>query len=163
MNGQMEKLSTNDAIAIFTILSSNRVIVVAHGDSLYQCDVSISRLNSLLIVGYSMRPGFENNVAICIKLPEGGQYNWQEMRIHDMLDMLETEGDKCEVMWEGCFNITDIVMGGATVFETVKRYYMHTDDIPNDEFEHAVEIPYKVGMRVKPHPITPNIKSANKQ
>jgi hypothetical protein len=82
-----------------------------------------------------------------------------------MIHILEKYSECSAVYYGWDFDLSAMVLGNTTVFKTNsnKCCYMSAEDIPAEEFEHAVEIPYEPYLSIKPHRVISLIKSANKQ
>ena len=160
-----KQVSIEDAIAFIKLCiahDNGQLVTVNHGGWMYPCDINMYGEQPYNIdMGYYCGEG-EIRISYSKEAESDPRFCGQDMEYEEMIYILETYGDGCTVICYG-FDLSNIVLGGATVFRTNGGYYMYAEDVPTDEIEHMTELPYYWNMDVKPHRVTSLIKSANKQ
>jgi hypothetical protein len=157
-----KQVSIEDAIAFIKVCMAycnNHMVTIIHENWMYRCSLCEHGEEP-----YSIDIGYQKGGGIMsILYSEEAESDPRFSDMHeDMIYILETYGDGCTVICYG-FDLSNIVLGGTTVFRTIGGYYMYAEDVPNDEIEYMTELPYHWNMDVKPHRVTSLIKSANKQ
>jgi hypothetical protein len=157
----VKPLNTENAIAFLKLLSvEDRPIMVIDGCEMCHCVVGMAS-NPTAVMIYNRCGQVIGELHISI--PEN--YNWDDMGMDCIIEMLETYVYDYGVVWKGWgFDLSDFVLGNTTIFKVeANYYYMGVEDIPEEERNNAVEIPYDEYVILEPHLIIPLIKSANKQ
>ena len=159
------KLSIEEVIAFLKLCeaSNKRPLVMSDGQWLHHCR-AFTYGNLPMHVDVGCHPDFRGDGQIRMTFPKNAEYDRLFRGEFSNIIYILQKYSGCSAELIGSFDLSAVTLGNATVFKTKSwRYYMYAEDIPEEEFEHAVEVPYNVGMRVNPHRITSLVKSANKQ
>jgi hypothetical protein len=158
-------ISIEDVITILKLVDvSDRPLMVMDGCWMRHFDIRTYRIDlSRMVVGCKSNRDYEFTIDITYsEEAKSDPHIYGEPCA--LIYILEKYSECSAVYYGWDFDLSAMMLGNTTVFKTIsnKCCYISAEDIPAEEFEHAVEIPYEPYLSIKPHRVMSLIKSANK-